>query len=82
LVPEIYKGIFSQKEIEKSFEPYRTNHEGYVLRLAGDFHYSQFKRSLAKFVRKNHVQTSNHWKFERIEKNKLIKNNDKLAENP
>ena len=35
--------------------------EGYVVRLAGSFHYRAFRRSVAKFVRKNHVQTDDHW---------------------
>jgi len=70
-VKPIYKGIFDEKLIKDAYEPYRSLHEGYVVRLQDSFHYSQFKQSVAKFVRKNHVQTSNHWKFERIEKNKL-----------
>lgn len=70
-VEVFYDGIFDENKIKESFEKYRKNHEGYVLRLADGFHYSEFKNSMAKFVRKNHVQTSNHWKYERIEKNKL-----------
>ena len=72
-VPTIYDGIYNESKIKESFEPYRKDHEGYVVRLAEQFHYSEFKYSLGKFVRSNHVQTSNHWKFEKIEKNLLKK---------
>jgi len=70
-VPVFYDGVFDEKVIKSMFEPFRNKHEGYVIRLADTFHYSQFKHSIGKFVRKNHVQTSNHWKFEKIEKNEL-----------
>ena len=36
--------------------------EGYVVRLAGAFSYSDFSRSLAKFVRAGHVSSEKHWK--------------------
>jgi RNA ligase len=68
LVPVIYKGIYNENIIRNC---YKNGSEGYVIRLADKFNYSQFKYSVAKFVRKNHVTTSNHWKFEKIEKNKL-----------
>ena len=35
--------------------------EGYVVRLADRFTYAQFKQSVAKWVRPNHVQTDQHW---------------------
>jgi hypothetical protein len=66
-----YRGIYDEKAIREAFEPFRSKHEGYVIRRADMFNYSEFKYSMAKFVRKNHVQTTNHWKFERIEKNQL-----------
>lgn len=36
--------------------------EGYVIRLADSFTYGQFRKSVAKFVRKGHVQTTKHWR--------------------
>lgn len=48
--------------------------EGYVLRLAGEFRYSAFRKSVAKYVRANHVQSSNHWMHERVVPNGLAKN--------
>ena len=70
-VPVIYQGLFNEKSIKAAFEPHRPNHEGYVIRLSSAFPYGQFKIAVAKFVRKNHVQTSNNWKREKIEKNQL-----------
>jgi len=45
--------------------------EGYVVRLAGGFHYRAFRRSVAKYVRKGHVQTDDHWKSQAVVANKL-----------
>ena len=52
--------------------PYAEEHEGYVVRLSNVFHFDEFSKSVAKFVRKNHVQTEDHWMFSTIEKNKLF----------
>jgi len=35
--------------------------EGWVMRLAGEFHHSAFRKSVAKWVRANHVTTDRHW---------------------
>lgn len=62
-VPVIYDGIWDEKkirELEKSLN-WETD-EGYVLRLADSFTYREFKDSIAKFVRKGHVQTTKHWR--------------------
>jgi len=63
LVPVLYDGIWNEKLI-KSFnlKLYEGNEcEGYVVRLANQFSYRDFKTSVAKFVRKDHVQTHGHW---------------------
>lgn len=72
-VPVLYKGLFNidivkiiQKELDKD------KIEGYIIRLADSFKYNNFKYSIAKYVRKNHVQTDKHWKFKEIIPNKLI----------
>ena len=45
---------------------YRTlvaqGQEGIVVRNVESFHYNDFQQNLAKAVRKNHVQTDEHWK--------------------
>lgn len=46
--------------------------EGYVIRNANEFHYDDFKENVAKWVRKNHVQTDNHWMHQTVIKNNLM----------
>ncbi|RLA01627.1 MAG: 2'-5' RNA ligase, partial [Gammaproteobacteria bacterium] len=62
LVPELYRGIFDEDAIKSlwSQDPWGTV-EGYVVRLADSFHRDEFHQSIAKFVRKGHVQTDEHW---------------------
>jgi len=46
--------------------------EGYVVRLAEPFHYKDFRKSVAKYVRKGHVQHKDgHWSNRRVVPNKL-----------
>lgn len=62
-VSVLYDGIWDERalrNIEKELK-WESN-EGYVVRVADQFHYSQFKNSIAKFVRKGHVQTAKHWR--------------------
>jgi hypothetical protein len=74
-VPVIYKGKWDQspEKIHSLWDKIydEEEHEGYTIRNAGAFHYSGFRHNLLKYVRRNHVRTSTHWKFERIEQNKL-----------
>lgn len=42
-----------------TFQP--TDAEGYVVRLASAFPYEQFKTSVGKYVRPNHVTTPTNW---------------------
>jgi len=78
IVPVLYKGQFSEdmlKTIAKRKEHENDEMEGYVVRIAESFSYNEFSLSVAKFVRKNHVQTDEHWKDK-----KVIKNNLKIKE--
>ena len=62
-VPVIYDGIWDEKlirDIDKTLN-WGTD-EGYVVRIADSFTYGQFKNSIAKYVRKGHVQTTKHWR--------------------
>lgn len=47
--------------------------EGMVMRLAGEFHYDDYGTAVAKYVRANHVTTSEHWMFQAPTENKLVK---------
>ena len=45
--------------------------EGMVMRLAGEFHYDDYGTAVAKYVRANHVTTTQHWMFQAPKENKL-----------
>jgi hypothetical protein len=47
------------------------SYEGFVLRRADEFHDDNFGRSVAKWVRKDHVNTPHHWKTMAIVRNRL-----------
>ncbi len=73
-VPQLYTGDWSEKTARKiTADLDTTTQEGCVVRLAGRFHYSEFGKSLAKWVRKGHVQTDKHWMFSEIIPNQLAK---------
>lgn len=62
--PILFDGIYEEpiiKNIPKQYGWNYEDHEGYVVRVADSFHYSQFKQSVGKFVRANHIGTDRHW---------------------
>ena len=71
LVDVIYKGKYDEAAIKNSFLPFKDEHEGYVVRNAKGFKYEEAPMNIAKYVRKNHVQTSDHWMFQEVVPNKL-----------
>ncbi|AXH72860.1 MAG: RNA ligase [Caudoviricetes sp.] len=75
-VPVLYDGIYDEEKIKSLYsEDKWETMEGYVIRLAESFSYFDFKNSVAKFVRKNHVQTAKHnWQSQKIIPNKLEEN--------
>ena len=66
VVPVLYRGEWDQKAVEACYDGSSrvgNEGEGYVVRVADAFGYDAFSRSLAKFVRANHVQTgAKHWR--------------------
>ncbi len=62
-VPELYRGP-SFKDATKAWDEQRDarTSEGYVIRDAGDFHISTCNHHMGKWVRRNHVQTSDDWR--------------------
>ncbi len=76
IVPTIYMGLWDEASIKRDYNDYCKHSanevEGYVVRKSGAFGYAEFKNSVAKYVRKNHVQTSQHWMSEEIVKNETI----------
>ena len=70
-VPVIWRGIWNEEYI-RSLAPTNTNqHEGYTVRVADSFAYGSFRRSIAKWVRPHHVQTTHGWKTRAVVKNVL-----------
>jgi len=69
----LWEGIFDEKEIKNCWQPEFNKQlsEGYVVRLEEEFHYDDFSTSIAKYVRKDHVQTSSHWMHSEIKTNTL-----------
>lgn len=74
-VPVLYDGIFDEAAIKDLWNPKNwAEDEGYVIRVADEIEYSQFKHKYAKFVRKGHVQTAKHWMYgQAVERNVLSK---------
>lgn len=64
MTPEtLFDGIWDEAAIRKMESTLdSTKSEGYVVRLKDEFPYSQFKNSVAKYVRKGHVATTRHWR--------------------
>lgn len=55
-----YAGTWNEDAI-KAINLDLTEVEGYVVRLKESFSFDDFSRSVAKWVRKNHVTTDEHW---------------------
>ena len=75
-VPVFFDGIYDKEKIIAAFEPYRLKNEGYVIRIADEFNFIDFRRSVGKYVRPEFRQSlddskDEHWSLKRIEKNRL-----------
>lgn len=75
VVPVLYDGIWDMEVIEnlnKEMESNPGTVEGYVVRLAREYHYSEFRSVCGKYVRKDHVANNHgHWASQRVIKNEL-----------
>lgn len=60
-VPVLYDGLYDESIVKSLWHPKDSNVEGYVVRVADAIHYDDFGKLVGKFVRENHVQTSEHW---------------------
>lgn len=73
-VPVLFRGeVRSEGELQRLTErlarapsAFGGSREGVVVRLAGQFPEAAFGRSVAKWVRKDHVQTDEHWMHQAI----------------
>lgn len=72
-VPILYDGIYDEKVIRDLWNAKDWDqHEGYVIRVAEQFPFQDFKMKVAKFVRAKHIHTTKHWMYgQAIEKNGL-----------
>lgn len=71
-VKVIYRGIFDINIINKlHLQLDKEKDEGFVMRLADSFKYTDFSKSVVKWVRSNHVNTDSHWSTQKIIPNKL-----------
>lgn len=72
VVPVLYRGVFKDfSVVPKEMRYDGDDMEGYVIRLADEFHYAAFRNSVAKYVRPNHVTSDSHWKFKQVVPNTL-----------
>lgn len=62
-VPLVYHGLFDREWLISYSKKLPRSIEGYVLRDAESFTYRDFRSKVAKYVRPQHVQTSEHWRF-------------------
>ncbi len=56
-----YRGIWDEKLL-RALQIDTSATEGYVVRVTRSFAYEDFKRRVAKWVRKNHIKTTKFWK--------------------
>ncbi len=68
VVPVHTQGFFSEKSLTQSIltgmngsSAFGETIEGFVCRNVKAFHTTQFSQNVLKYVRKNHVQTDEHW---------------------
>lgn len=69
-VKVLYSGIFDENSIKELYTKDR-HMEGYVVRVSDSFPYDDFSENVAKFVRKNHIQTDEHWMHKEVIPNDL-----------
>ena len=68
VVPVYQQGFFTENSLKetiftgmKNGSAFGDTIEGFVCRNSNAFHSTQFSQNILKYVRKNHVQTDEHW---------------------
>ncbi|WP_312116529.1 RNA ligase family protein [Brevibacillus reuszeri] len=77
VAPVLYRGIWNEDRVKSCYtrvSVFGGEQEGYVARVADRFLYEDFKWSAAKFVRRNHVQTDQHWLAQAVVPNGITTN--------
>jgi hypothetical protein len=68
MVPFLWKGIFDENFL-RNYKIDVDNQEGYVIRLSDKFKFEDFDKSVAKWVRKDHITSDKHWMYNKISPN-------------
>lgn len=72
-VPVLFEGTLTEELVQSIIDSLDTEkQEGFVIRLADSFEIGSFGRSVAKWVRKGHVQTEQHWMSSEVVPNSLV----------
>lgn len=74
-VPVLYRGTWDEEKVKAVWprpSSFGATSEGYVVRTAEGFPFRDFRNSVAKFVRANHVQSETHWMHSEIVPNGTI----------
>jgi hypothetical protein len=75
MVPTLYVGPWDV-QVLKDIEVNSLNEdstEGYVVRIFEGFHIRDFSRSVAKWVRHDHVRSDEHWMNMKVVPNQLLR---------
>lgn len=74
-VPVLYCGPYDETMIKSCFtgrSRFGDTQEGYVIRNFYEFDVKDYGQNVHKFVRPNHVQSSENWMYQSVVPNKLI----------
>jgi hypothetical protein len=77
LCPTLYEGPWNEELVRELYKPVIDGDEceGYVVRVAGKIHATEFKHKVGKYVRANHVPVhGGHWKNRIVVPNGLKRN--------
>lgn len=69
MVPVLFRGVYEGQKFEDLLD--LNKQEGYVIRIEDGFKYEDFGTSVAKWVRKGHVQSDDHWMNKKVIPNEL-----------
>lgn len=71
----LWRGVWDENVVKGLFRENIANDpcEGFVVRVARQFSYGEFRKVAAKYVRKDHVHTHGHWMRQAVEVNGLAK---------
>lgn len=73
-VPVLYRGPWDLRRVQNCWtgrSAFDGEQEGYVVRAAGRFSFTDHTTRVAKYVRAHHVQTDEHWLHKKVVPNDL-----------